>query len=147
MTAESATDRQRRWELVVRRSFEISDLVSHDDARRILIGQLQAQLEENGWQSPTRGTAEPIVDALMALGANEEIVDHLLPVGTGYSVPPFTTRDAAYRLLDRGLTVVDPEHLVFDPMSELPPEVVGTAQQVLDRICDYVRKQPWAIDL
>jgi hypothetical protein len=143
MTAESVSDRQQQWVLVVRRSFEISDVVSDEDARKALIGHLQEQLEGNGWQSPTRGIAEPLVDALMALGASGDIDDQLLPAGLGVSAPTFTTRDAAYRLLDKGLTVVDPEHLVFDSMSELPSEVVGTAQQILDRVFEYVRKQPF----
>ena len=143
MTAESASDRQQQWVLVVRRSFEIPDLVGNEDAREALIGHLLEQLQENGWQSPTRGTAAPIVDALMAFGASEEIDDQLLPVGLGLSAPTFTTQDVAYRLLDRAMTVVDPEHLVFDVMSELPPEVVAVTQQVLDRVFQYVREQPF----
>ncbi len=143
MTAESASDRQQQWVLVVRRSFEIPDLVGNEDAREALIGHLLDQLQENGWQSPTRGTAEPIVDALMAFGATEEMDDQLLPAGLGLSAPTFTTQDAAYRLLDKALAVVDPEHLVFDVMSELPPEVVAVTQQVLDRVFQYVREQPF----
>ena len=143
MTAESASDRQQQWVLVVRRSFEISDVVSDEDARKQLIRHFQDQLEEHGWQLPTRGIAEPIVDALVALGASGDIDDQLLPTGIDLSAPSFTTREAAYRLLEKGLAVVDPEHLVFDPMSELPSEVVGAAQLVLDRICTYVRAQPF----
>src|SRR5580704_15689892 len=116
MTAESASDRQQQWVLVVRRSFEISDDVSSENARKALIRHLQDQLEENGWHRPTRGIAEPLTDALLALGASGDLDDQLLPAGLGDSAPTFTTRNAAYRLLDKGLTVVDPEHLVFDSM-------------------------------
>ncbi len=142
MTAESASDRQLQWELVVRRSFGISDLVADNDARETLIGCFEDQLRANGWQSLTRGIAEPIVSALMVLGANGELDDYL-PAELGLSVATFTSRDAAYRLLDHGMTVVDPEHLVFDMMSEFPPEVVATAQQVLYRIGQYARQQPF----
>jgi hypothetical protein len=143
MNAESASDRQRQWVLVVRRSFEISDVVSSEDARSELIRHFQDQLEENGWDLPTRGIAEPIMDALVALGASGDRDDQLLPTGIDLSASSFTTREAAYRLLEKGLTVVDPEHLVFDSMSELPSEVVSAAQQILDRICAYLRAQPF----
>ena len=130
MTAESASDRQQQWALVVRRSFGIPDPVSNEDAREALIGSLRDQLHENGWQSPTRGTAEPIVDALIAFGTSGDLDDRLLPPG-----------DAAYRLIDKGLSAVDPEHLVFDMMFEYPPEVVAAIQQLLDRVSQYVREQ------
>ena len=90
MTAESASNRQQQWALVVRRSFGISDRVADEEAREALIGSLEDQLRENGWQSPTRGIAEPMVDALMALGAN----GHLRR-------PPAPRWNAAYRLLAR----------------------------------------------
>ena len=142
MTAESASDRQQQWVLVVRRSFDIPDLVGNEDAREALMAPPGAASGE--WVAkPHRGTAAPIVDALMAFGASEEIDDQLLPVGLGLSAPTFTTQDVAYRLLDRAMTVVDPEHLVFDVMSELPPEVVAVTQQVLDRVFQYVREQPF----
>jgi hypothetical protein len=130
MTAESASDRQQRWALVVRRSFGISDVVSHEDAREVLIGFLLDQLYRDGWQSPTRGTAEPIVDALIAFGASDDLDDRLL-----------LPRDAANRLIDKGLSEIDPEHLVFDMMFEYPPEVVAATQQLLDRISQYLREQ------
>jgi hypothetical protein len=79
MTAESASDRQQQWELVVRRSFGISDLVAYKDAREALIECFEDQLCENGWQSHTRGIAEPITDALMALGTDGELDDDLFP--------------------------------------------------------------------
>ena len=127
----------------MRRSYGISDRVADKDAREALIECFEDQLHENGWQSVTRGIAEPIVDALMALGANGELDDHLLPAELGLSSATFTTRDAAYRLLDKGMTVVDPEHLVFGVMFEYPTEVFAAAQQVLDRIGQYAREQPF----
>jgi hypothetical protein len=67
----------------------------------------------------------------MALATSGDVDDRLLPAG-----------DAAYRLLYEGTTLVDPQHLVFDVMSEYPPEVVAVAQQALDRVGHYVREQP-----
>jgi hypothetical protein len=130
MNAESTSDRQQQWELVVRRSFGIPDLVADEDAHSVLIGFLQDQLEENGWQSPTRGMCEPILDSLMALGASEDLEDCMLSAEM--------RRDAAYRIIDRGLAEVDPQHLVFDVRFEYPPQVVVVAQQVLDRIGQYI---------
>jgi hypothetical protein len=131
MTAESASDRQQQWELVVRRSFGIPDLVSSKDAREALVESFQDQLLENGWQSLTRGTAEPIVDALMALGASGDQDDGLFP-----------PRDAAYRLIDKGLSVIDPERLAFDMMFEYPPEVVAAVEQMLVKVSQHAREQP-----
>jgi hypothetical protein len=130
MNAESNPDRQYQWELVVRRSFGIPDLVADEDARKALIGFFQDQLEQNGWQSPTRGMCEPIVDALMALGASGDFDDRLLSAEM--------RRDAAYRLIDGGIAEVDPLHLVFDARFEYPPQVVAVAQSFLDRIGQYI---------
>jgi hypothetical protein len=118
--------------LVVRRSFGIPDLVANEDAREVLVGSFEEQLRQNGWQSPSRVIAEPMVDALMALEPNGGLDDRLLPVD-----------DAAFRLLDRGTTVVDSQHLVLDVTSEYPPEIVAVAQHVLDRVGHYVREQPF----
>jgi hypothetical protein len=131
MTADAASDRQQQWTLVVRRSFGIPDLVAAEDARTSLIMSLEEQLRENGWQGATHGVAEPMVDALMGLAASGDVDEHLLPA-----------EDAAYRLLNEGTTVVDPQRLVFDVTSDYPPEVVAVARQVLDRVGRYVRQQP-----
>jgi hypothetical protein len=138
MNAESTSDRQQQWELVVRRSFGIPDRVAGEDARKTLIGFFQDQLEENGWQSPTRGMCEPILDSLMALGASEDLDDRLLSAEM--------RRDAAYRLIDRGIAEVDPLHLVFDVRFEYPPQVVAVVQQVLDRIVQYITSSRSAIE-
>src|SRR5580692_11538923 len=121
MSARPNSDRQQRWVLVVRRSFGIPDLVSNEDAREAIIGSLLEQLQENGYRSPTRGAAEPIVDAFIAFGVGGNLDDSLLPPG-----------DAANQLIDKGLSEIDPEHLVFDMMFEYPPEVVAAVQQLLD---------------
>jgi hypothetical protein len=131
MTPESVSGRQEQWALVVRRSFGIPDLATDEDARKALVGSLEEEFRECGWQGPALEIAEPIVDALMALGATADVSDRLLPAG-----------DAAYRLLSKATTAVDPQHLVFDVMSEYPPEVVAVAQQALDRIGHYLREQP-----
>lgn len=127
MSAGSNADRQQEWVLVVRRSFGIPDLVSNEDAREAIIGSLLEQLQENGYQSPTRGAAEPIVDAFIAFGVSGDLDDSLLPPG-----------DAANRLIDKGLSEIDPEHLVFDMMFEYPPEVVAAVQKLLDRVSQYL---------
>jgi hypothetical protein len=132
MTAESPSDRQQEWALIVRRSFGIPDLVSNKDAREALIGSLQEQLQENGWQSLTRGTAEPIVDALMSLAESGDPDDRLL-----------RPRATANRLIDKGLSVIDPEHLVFDMMFEYPPEVVTAVEQMLVRVSQHARGHPF----
>lgn len=144
MTAESASYRQHQWALVLRRSFGIPDLVDDDGARQALIASFQNQLQETGWQGPTRAIAEPLVTALMALEASGDLDDRLLPAGLGASGDAPITPDAASRLIDRGMTVVDPEHLVFDVMGNYPTEVVVVAQQVLDRVCQHVREQPFS---
>jgi hypothetical protein len=141
MTGESTSDRQELWVLVVRRSFEIPDQVDNKDAREVLIGHLLEQLQENEWPSPLRATAQPIVDALMALGASGDIDDQLLSAGLGLST--LNTRDVARRVLGRAMTVADPERLVFDALSDFPPEVVAATQQMLDRVCQYVSEQPF----
>lgn len=143
MTAESASDRQEQWVLVVRRSFGIPDLVGKEDARRALIQCCQEQLEDNGWQGPARAIAEPMMDSLLAFGANGEFDDPVFPSEQSVSASPFNTRDAAHRLIDKGMTVVDPEHLVFDTISEYPPEVLAAAQRVLDRVSQYLGMEPF----
>jgi hypothetical protein len=130
MSSESASERQRQWELVVRRSFEISDLAARNEARQALIGCLENYLQSNGWQSALRGVSEPIVDSLMVLEVAGDLSD-----------PTFTTRDRAHRLLARGVTVVDPERLVFDARFEYPPEVVAAVEEMLTRVERYAREQ------
>jgi hypothetical protein len=142
MTGESASDRQQHWALVVRRSFGISEPVGDEDARRILISCIETQLQENGWRSATHAIAEPMLDALIALGASGDLDDQLLPAEFRVSAESVTTRDAAHRLLDKGISVVDPEYLVFDTRNEYPPEVIAVAQHVLDLISEYIREQP-----
>lgn len=100
MTTEAASDRERQWVLVVRRSFGIPDLLGNEDARGALIGSLEAQLRENGWQRSIRAIAEPIADALMASGTSGDLDDVLLPVGRGLAAETVDTCDAAYRLID-----------------------------------------------
>jgi hypothetical protein len=135
MNAESGSHRQQQWLLVVRRSFGISDLVRNEEARHALIQSFQNDLQENGWQNPTRGMCEPLLDALLAMGASGDLADRLVAA----EVP----QDAAYRLIDTGIAEVDPMHLVFDKRFEYPPEAVAAAQQVLDRIFQYVRDHPF----
>jgi hypothetical protein len=126
VTAESASDRERQWALAVRRSFGIPDFVSNEDAREALIVNLEDLLQESGWRSAKRGICEPMVDALLALEARADL----------------GVREGASRLIGKGITVVDPERLVFDARFEYPPEVVAVAQQALDRVDHYVRERP-----
>lgn len=135
MNAESGSHRQQQWLLVVRRSFGISDLATNEEARNALIESFQDDLQENGWQNPTRGMCEPLLDALLAMGASGDLEDGLLAAEM--------RRDDAYRLIDKGIAEVDPMHLVFDQRFEYPPEAVAAAQQVLDRIFQYVREHPF----
>lgn len=137
MSAE-AMNPQLQWDLLVRRSFGISDVVAHTDAREELIGCFQVRLHENGWDSASRGIAEPVVDALMQLDG------HLRPDELPHSASVFASREVTYRLLESGMSVVDPEHLVFDSTLEYPAEIVAAAQQTLDRIGQYTREQALA---
>ena len=139
MTAASGSDRREQWALVIRRSFAIPDDVGADDARKTIIGYLEGQLRENGWQGPTRTVAEPIVDALIAAGAGGDRDDPLALLSNA----TFTGRDAAHRLLVMGLMIVDPEHLVFDARSGYPPEIIAAVEQVVDRVSHYVRELPF----
>ena len=132
MTSGSASDRQEQWEIVVRRSFEISDLVAKNEARETLIRFFEAELRVNGWHSAPRAVAQPVVDSLMVL----EVIGDL-------SDPTFTTRDRARRLVGHGIGVVDPEHLVYDPSFEYPSEIVAAVQQMLARVEQYVHEQPF----
>jgi hypothetical protein len=130
VNAESASDRQQQWVLVVRRSFGISDPVADNEARETIIRFFEHQLQVNGWQSAPRAIAEPIVDSLMVLEVLGD-VDH----------PTFTTRDGAQRLLAHGIAVVDPEHLVFDSGFDYPAEILAATLQILERVEEYVREQ------
>ena len=130
MSSDSASNRQQEWELVVRRSFEISDFVALDEARETLISCFERHLEANGWQGAPRAIAQPIVDSLM-----------LLEVAGGLSDPTFATRDGAHRILAHGISVVDPERLVYDARFEYPPEIVATTQQMLVQIVRYARQE------
>ena len=75
------------------------------------------------------------MDALIAFGVGGDLDDSLLPPG-----------DAANRLIDEGLSEIDPEHLVFDMMFEYPPEVVEAIQQLLDRVSQYLRDQSLSVE-
>jgi hypothetical protein len=46
-------------------------------------------------------------------------------------------------VIDRGLTVVDPEHLAFDVRSGYPPEIVAAAGSVLYQVLQYIREHPY----
>lgn len=137
MTAESDSDRQQRWTLVVRRSFGVPDLLDAEQARRELVRCLEEQLLESGWRSATRAVADPLVDALLGWGVHGDPDDFPFAVAGAVPVGPFPTRDAARQLIDQGLSVADPEHLVFDPTEEYPPEVVAVAALALERVFRY----------
>jgi hypothetical protein len=49
MTSESASDPHQRWTFLARGSFGIPESVGDEDARRILVGHIEMQLQENGW--------------------------------------------------------------------------------------------------
>ncbi len=142
MTPESDSDHQQQWTLVVRRSFGIPDLLGTEEARGELVKCLEEQLQENGWRSATRAIADPMADALMAFGVRSDLDDRLFRAGPSDSADRFPTRDAAHQLIDRGMTVVDPEHLVFDATGEYPPEIVAVARLALDRVFRYMDEQP-----
>ncbi len=145
MPVESASSRQQEWTLVVRRSFGIPDAVDHEDARRALVRGIEDQLHEHGWHSATRAIAQPMMDALIVLGASGELDAWLLAADGRVSPDTASSRDAAHRLLDRGTTVVDPEGLVFDVTDEYPPEVITVAEQALDRVSRYVRERSFGV--
>lgn len=132
MTRGSASDPQGQWQIVVRRSFGISDLVANEDARETLVRCFEDELQVSGWQSAPRAVAQPLVDSLMLL----EVVGSL-------SDPAFTTRDRAHRIVAHGIGVIDPEHLVYDARFEYPPEIVVAVQQMLARVEQYVREPPF----
>jgi hypothetical protein len=140
MTAESAEDRRQQWVLVVRRAFGVPDSAGNEDARRALIVCFEEQLQVNGWKSARRAIAEPMMDALLVLGAKGDLDDYLISVEMHGSAGDYRTRDAAHRIIDRGISVVDPEHLTIDAMSEYPPEVVATVQQLFERVSEYARE-------
>lgn len=141
MPVESASSRQQEWTLVVRRSFGIPDAVEHEEARRALVSCIEDQLQEKGWHSATRAIAEPMMDALIVLGANGELEAWLLSADGPVLPERVPSRDAAHRLLDKGTAVVDPEGLVFDVTGEYPPEVIAVAEQALHRVSRYLRER------
>jgi hypothetical protein len=143
MTSESASDRQEHWTFLARRSFGIAESVGEEDARRILVSRIETQLLENGWRSAPHAIAQPMLDALIALGSSGEFDDQMLQAELRASTERVTTRDAAHRLIDKGISEVDPEYLVFDRRGEYPAEIVAVAQQVLDLLFQYIREQPF----
>lgn len=131
MTQGSAPGRQADWQFVVRRSFGISDLATHEDARQALVKCFEDELQERGWQSAPRAVAQPLVDSLLLV----EVVGNL-------DDPAFTTLDGANRLIAHGIGVIDPEHLVYEAGFDFPPEIVVAVQEMLARVEQYVRGQP-----
>ena len=140
MNAESVSERQALWTLAVRRSFGVPDTVDGDDARNAVVERLRQKLEDNGWHTATREIAEPILEALIELAANGDLDNFLLSAGTDLSAETMTARAAAHRVIDKGMTAVDPEHLVFDVRNEHPPAVVAAVQYALDQVVIYVRQ-------
>jgi hypothetical protein len=130
MTRDSASGRQEEWQIVVRRSFGISDSVANEEARETLVRCFEDELQVSGWQSAPRAVAQPLADSLL----QPEVVGNL-------SDPAFTTRDRAHRIVAHGIGVIDPEHLVYDASFEYPPEIVVAAHQMLDRVEQYARGQ------
>jgi hypothetical protein len=143
MASESASDRQQHWTVLARRSFGIPESVGEEEARTILVSHIETQLHEKGWQNAPHAIAQPMLDALIALGASGDLDDQMLPRELRVSAESVTTRDAAHRLLDKGISVVDPEYLVYDARSEYPPEIVAVAQYVLDLVFAYIRETPF----
>jgi hypothetical protein len=143
MTSDSSSDPHEHWTYVARRSFGIPEAVDNEEARKLLVSHIEMKLQENGWRNAPHAIAQPMLDALIALGASGDLDDQLLPPELRASAEGVTGRDAAHRLLDKGISVVDPEYLVFDMRSEYPPEVVAVAQEVLDLIFEYLREQPF----
>jgi hypothetical protein len=84
-----------------------------------------------------------MLDALIALGASGDLDDQMLPAELRVSAENVNARDAAHRVLDKGISVIDPEYLMYDTRDEYPPEIVAAAQQVLDLIFAYIREQPF----
>jgi hypothetical protein len=142
MSDESDSDRQQQWVLSVRRSFGISDLVGDEDARKEIVRCFEERLRENGWQIATRAISDPLVDAMMVMGASGDL-DDLFVAEQSVSAATSPTRDAAHRVIDRGLEVVDPEHLAFAVRSGHPPEIVTTAASVLYQVRQYMREHPY----
>ena len=127
-----APRRQEQWQIAVRRSFGISDLVADEDDRETLVRYFENELQASGWQSAPRAVAQPLVDSLMLF----EVVGDL-------SDPAFTTRVGAHRMVAHGIGVIDPEHLAYDVRFEYPPEVLLASQQMLARVEHFVREQPF----
>lgn len=138
-SAEPARNRQREWVLIVRRSFGIPDVVAEHDAKEMLVGSVESQLHENGWPGPARSIARPIVEALIALSTTSDSGDRLQPADLYVTSDAFTSRDAAHLLINKGMSIVDPENLVFSVTSEHPREILEVTQQTLERISGYLR--------
>jgi hypothetical protein len=136
MTTEPDSHRQPQWVLAVRRSFGIPDPVNDNNARSALVGCLEELLLQNGWHSGRRAIADAMVDALIALAASGDLDDGIQRGGPS----TVSTRKAAIRLIDKAMTVVDPEYLVIDITHGYPPEIVEVAEGVLDRVFQYARE-------
>jgi hypothetical protein len=132
MTSEFVSDCQQEWEQFVRRSFEISDALDHRDARELLLSCFEGYLRENGWELAPRGVAQPIVDSLLMLEVTGNPGD-----------PSFGTQNGAQRVIARGLSLIDPEELVYDARFEYPPEIIAATQQMLARIERHAREEPF----
>lgn len=132
MTRDAASGRQAEWQMIVRRSFGISDLATHEDARERLVELFGNELQESGWTSAPRAVAQPLVDSLMLLEVVGDLDD-----------PAFTTLDGANRLIGHGIGLIDPEHLAYEARFDYPAEIVVAVQAMLARIEQYVREQPF----
>lgn len=141
MDVEPGAGRHSEWAVAVGRSFGISESVSDTEGRKIVIKRIQGQLQENGWRGATRAIAEPMLDALIELGASGGLDAYLRRPEAGVSAETVGTRDAAHRVLDRATAVVDPEHLVIEVPGEYPSEILLVAQQAVDRVVVHVREQ------
>ncbi len=104
---------------------------------------LQEQLLEKGWRSAPRAIADAMTDALMGWEMRSDPGERRFPAERSVSDVPLLAPDAAHQLIENGLTVVDPEHLVVDATGGYPPEIVAVVQFALDRVFRYANEQPF----
>ena len=106
------------------RTFGISDRVTNPTPGKHSSGPSRTSFWTTGCKAPHGGLQSRLWMLSVAPGPIEDLDD-----------PTFSTRETAYRLLEKGMTVVDPERLVFDSDVEYPPEVIAAASKFWDDTC------------
>lgn len=127
-------DKGNRWWLRIRRAFGVPDLMSNDNARTLIEGQLVAEArlpQPNG-----RDLVAVLLDAARRMGAAGELDDLLVPEEVGrYLELDLAPHDRLFAGADLSdLALVDPDDR---------ESATVAARLIVERVADHVRRQPF----